>query len=166
MPLLKSTIKSSYPIPAYNYRVSFFDGDLKPGGEATSIGFSEVTGLNIEYEHVTYKTGLSFLSGYNIIRGMASPVKITLKKGMILNKHRDFFYQWLKSEDKSIATDSLKKDIIIDLCDERGIAIVRWLVKGAVPVRIEMPNFNSNDNEAAIESLEVVGHGLKVNFTL
>ena len=166
MPLSKDTIRTSYPVPAYNYRVGFFDGDFAQGKEATYIGFSQVTGLNIEYEHVTYRNGLSFLSGFNVVRGMANPVKVTMKKGIIRNKHKDFLYRWLKSEDKFLFANSLTKDIIIDLCDESGAPVVRWLVKGAVPVRMEMPEFNASDNEVAIETMEVVAHSLKVSFTL
>ena len=167
MALKKENIKTSYPIPAYNYRVTIYEGNFILGttGVAT-LGFSEVSGLSLEYEHAIYKNGLSFLTGINIVRGMANPVRVTLKRGVIRNEQKAFLYDWLKSQDKFLFMNSLMKDITVDLCDETGVALMRWLLKGAVPMKMEMPNFSATDNEVAIESMEVMAHSLKVNYTL
>jgi phage tail-like protein len=167
MALRKEDIIASYPVPAYNYRVTIYEGNeiMGSSGSAT-LGFSEVSGLTVAFEHTVYKNGLSFLTGANIIRGMTDPVRIVLKKGVMRGEKKAFLYDWLKSEDKFILPGSLKKDITIDLCDETGVAIMRWLVKGALPVKMEMPHFSATDNEVAIETLEVVAHSLKVNYSL
>jgi phage tail-like protein len=167
MALKKENIRDHYPVPAYNYRVAIYDGNYTSGSTGfTSLGFSEVNGLSVEYEHVIYKNGLSFLTGINIVRGMANPVRVTLKKGIIRGDQKAFLYDWLKSQDKFLFSDSLRKDITIDLCDEVGVALMRWLVKGAIPIKMEMPNFSATDNDVAIESIEVIAHGLKVNYSL
>jgi phage tail-like protein len=165
MALTKNELRATYPLPAYNYKVTIYGGDVGSSG-ATTLGFSEVNGLNVEYEHEVYRHGLSFLSGVTIIRGKANPVQVTMKRGIIPNESKDFFYKWLASEDKFLFLKGLTRDLTIDLCDEGGVALVRWLVKGAVPVKMEMPTFNADTNEVAIESLEVVAHSLKVNYTL
>ena len=45
MALTKDQIKTTYPLPVYNYKVEI-DGN--------TVGFSEVTGLSIGYETATY----------------------------------------------------------------------------------------------------------------
>ena len=44
----KQDIKATYPLPSYNYRVTV-------GSDVLS--FSEVSGLSVEHEPVTYKHG-------------------------------------------------------------------------------------------------------------
>src|SRR5687767_4211538 len=101
MPLTKQQIKSSYPLPAYNYRVTIYGSDLIAGAAgAAMLGFSEISGLTVKYEHVVYRHGLSYLTGPSIIRGKTDPVQVTMKRGMVHNGSRDFFYKWLASEDK------------------------------------------------------------------
>ena len=63
MALSKGEIKASYPLPAYNYRVTV---------ESDEVSFSEISGLNVEYEPVTYKHGFSFVLGDKIIPGMGT----------------------------------------------------------------------------------------------
>jgi len=41
MALTKDQIKTTYPLPVYNYRVEI---------NGTTVGFSEVSGLSIAYE--------------------------------------------------------------------------------------------------------------------
>lgn len=167
MALTKEKIKRSYPVPAYNYRVTIYDGEYAAGSKrSTTLGFSEVNGLSVEYEHAVYRNGLSFLTGINIVRGMANPVRVTLKKGVIRNEQKAFLYDWLKSQDKFLFSNILLKDITVDLCDEAGVAQIRWLLKGAVPMKMEMPNFSATDNDVAIETMEVMAHSLKVNYSL
>lgn len=165
--LNKAKIKSTYPLPAYNYRVTIYGSELIAGPtSATTLGFSEVSGLTVQYEHATYRHGLSFLSGPSIIRGMAEPVRVTMKRGIVYNESKEFFYKWLASEDKVMLLKRLTKDMTIDLCDESGSALVRWHVGGAVPIKMDMPGLSASDNEAAIETLEVVAHSLKVSYSI
>jgi phage tail-like protein len=152
MSLEPDQIKASYPLPVYNYRVTV--------GSST-MGFSEVSGLSANYEPVTYKHGLSFVMGVNIIPGMPQPVKLTLKRGIASGK--DFFAAWMEK----VYADPFKdatQDILIDLCDEAGKVVVRWKVKGALPVKLDAPSFTANSNEVAIETLELVAHSLQVDY--
>jgi len=148
----KDQIKASYPLPVYNYRVTVGD---------SVIGFSEVSGLNIDYEPVTYKHGLSFVMGVKIIPGMRQPIKLTLKKGVVQDK--DFLSKWLQDVYADPFKD-MKKDILIDLCDETGKAVVRWKVLRALPTKLDAPTFNSDSNEAAVEMLELVAHDIQVDY--
>ena len=152
MPLDRDQIKASYPLPVYNYRVTV---------ESSTMGFSEVTGLNVEYEAVTYKHGLSFLTGAKIIPGMRQPIRLTLKKGII--KGDDFLAGWIRDAYNNPLVTA-KKDILIDLCDEAGTPVVRWKVMGALPVKLTAPTFDAKSNEIAIQTLELVAHDIQVDY--
>ena len=74
-------IKSTYPLPSYNYRVTLLDG-----GEVTGLSFAEVSGLSLEYEAVTYKHGLSFAIGNHVIPGMRQPLRLSMQRGVAQNR--------------------------------------------------------------------------------
>ncbi len=155
MALSKDQIRDTYPLPVYNYKVTVQDDD-----DAPTISFSEVSGLSMEYKPVTYRHGLSFVLGFNIIPGMPEPIKLTLKKGLV--KGNDFLLRWIDESNNEPLIGSSKRDVVIDLCDETGTAVVRWTVLGALPTKLDAPGFNAESNEVAIESLELIAHGLKV----
>jgi phage tail-like protein len=150
-------IKSTYPLPSYNYRITILQG-----GDPLVISFSEVTGLSLEYEPVTYKHGLSFAMGVQIIPGMLQPIRLTMKKGLV--QGNDFLYRWMDGSYHQPSFYSTKRDVLIDLCDEAGQAVVRWTVQGALPTKLDAPSFDANSNEVAIETLELVAHGLRVDY--
>lgn len=148
----KTTIKSSYPLPVYNYRVTI---------DSVTLGFSEVSGLHVEYEPVTYKHGLSFVMGAKIIPGMRQPITLTLKRGIV---QRDaFLASWLH-DTYTNPFKSAKRDIQIDLCDETGTSVVHWKVLGAFPTRIDAPTFDADSNEVAIETVEVIAQDMQVDY--
>jgi phage tail-like protein len=153
----KQQIKTTYPLPVYNYRVTVVDE-----ATAAAVGFSEVSGLALEYEPVTYKHGFSFISGSIIIPGMRQPIRLTLKKGIV--KAGDFLYRWIERSYNEPFYQNIRRDIVIDLCDEAGGAVVRWKVRGALPVKLEAPGFDAGSNDVAIESMELIAHGLDVNY--
>jgi phage tail-like protein len=148
----KDQIRSSYPLPVYNYRVTI-NGD--------TLGFSEVSGLSVEYEPVYYHHGLSFALGAKIIPGQHKPIRLTLKKGII--KGKDFLSKWLQEAYANPFKDA-KQNILIDLCDQAGLPIVRWKVRGALPVKLDAPIFNASSNEVAVETLELVAHDIEVDY--
>ncbi|BBL70712.1 phage tail protein [Methylogaea oryzae] len=157
MPLSKEAIKSSYPLPVYNYRVTVLDD-----GEPSVIAFSEVSGLTVEDQPVVYRHGFSFAMGINIIPGMRQPIRLTLKKGLIRNG--SYLQEWLDRSHSSPAASSSKRDIVIDLCDESGLPAIRWNVKQALPVKLEAPTLAANSNDVAIASLELIAADLTVDF--
>ena len=145
-------IKSTYPLPGYNYHVTL--GSL-------SLGVAEITGLSVAYEPVTYKHGLSFAMGAKIMPGMRQPVKLTMKRGIV--RRGETFYRWLR-DTYANPLMSMKQDIVIDLCDETGLPIVRWKVLAAMPIRIDAPTFDARSNEVAIETIELIAQDLQVEY--
>ena len=157
MALTGQEIKTTYPLPVYNYRVTILDG-----GNAQVIGFSEISGLSVEYEPVSYVHGLSFALGGKIIPGKRQAIRVTMKRGIV--KSNDFLQGWLSKTYTDPFYDKAKRDILIDLCDEAGKAVVRWTVKKALPLKLEVSAFDANSNEVAIETMELAAHGLTVDY--
>ena len=59
---------------------------------------------------------------------------------------------------------SAKRDILIDLCDEKGDAVISWKVQDALPTKLDVPTFDANSNDVAIETMEFIAHGLRVDY--
>ncbi len=146
----KSIIKSTYPLPVYNYRVRI--------GEST-LGFSEVTGLSLQYEPITYKHGLSWKEGAEYMPGMKQPLRITLKRG-IVEKKNDLL-AWIGTVRQNKVE---KRDVVIDLCDETGVSVLTWQLRQAVPLKLDAPALNAASGEVAIESLEIMAGDLLITY--
>ena len=144
-------IKKSYPIPVFYYRVTI-DGD-------GSHAFSEVSGLSIEYETITYKDGMSYRDGAKHMPGLGTPVNLTLQKGIVRND--SYLLNWISTVRLNTVT---KRDVRIDLLDESGAAVVSWTVIDAFPIKLDAPSFNASSNEVAIESLELMASDLKIEY--
>ena len=140
----KQRIIDSYPLPAYNYQV------IIEGSEVMS--FSDVSGLEIDHEHVLYRHGFSWVVGDHLIRAQRKPINVSLKRGVV--KQRSYLYDWIKAGDK--------KDIRIALCDEVGMAVVSWDVSRALPFKLDAPAFSASSSDVAIESLDLIAHDLRI----
>jgi len=153
----RNHIRSTYPLPAYNYRVT-----ILKDGEPLVLSVAEVSGLSLQYEAVTYKHGLSFVMGDKIIPGMRQPIKLSMKRGVV--KSNDFLQNWIYRTYTDPFFDGAERNILIDLCDETGKPVIRWMVQGALPVKLDAPTFDANTNEVAIETMEFMAHGLQVDY--
>jgi phage tail-like protein len=147
MALTKEQIATDYPLPVYNYRVNIAD---------TTIAFSEVSGLDIGFDPITYKEShvADGKVGPNIMYmpGQITEVNISLKKGMVKAKSVPVLYEWINS----IALNRIdKRDITVSLCDETGTPVVIWKVIDAFPTKLTAPTFDANSNEVAVESMEL-----------
>lgn len=146
MAIDKQKISEIYPLPVYNYQVTINGVEI--------MSFSEISGLEIDHDHVLYRHGFSWAVGDHLIRGQRKPINISLKRGLI--KRRSDLYHWIKSGEK--------KDIRIELCDEAGMGIVVWEVSRALPFKLDAPSFSANANEIAIESLDLIAHDLRIKY--
>lgn len=152
MPTTPADIKNSYPLPVYSYRVTVND---------TQMGFHEVSGLRASHATVTYRHGLSDWTGSTIVRGKAEPVSLTLRRGII--RSRGDLVDWFSSA-RSGLSGTAKRDVIIDLVDGNGEAVVRWTAQRAFPIALDAPTFNAEEQGIAIETLELVAHGLQMKY--
>jgi phage tail-like protein len=138
--------RKSYPLAAYNFRVKV---------DETSMSFTEVSGLAVDYDHVTYRHGLSFLEGESIKTFYFDKfVAVTCKRGAILGSNPLFLHDWLSKRDL--------RSMDISLCDEKGAPVLAWKIVAAVPVSLKAPTFSAATNEAAIEAVELRVRGVSV----
>ncbi|MEM9214358.1 MAG: phage tail protein [Cyanobacteria bacterium P01_F01_bin.150] len=144
-------IKNTYPIPVFYYRVTIAGED--------AIAFSEVSGLSISYETITYKDGMSYRDGSKHMPGMKGDVSVTLKKGIV--RKDDYLFKWISSIQLNTVE---KRDMRVDLLDETGEAVVSWTITNAFPKKLDAPSFSATSNEVAIESLELMADSIKVDY--
>lgn len=134
------------PLPAYSFRATI-DGE--------SVGFSEVTGLSIERETVTYVHGLSHWEGETLITYPSGKHRqISLKRGVVAGDGR--FYDWL------IGASAESRPMDVSLYDEAGAPRVTWRIKAAIPIKLTGPSFDARSNEVAIDALDVMVSGVTV----
>ncbi|HEX3349520.1 MAG TPA: phage tail protein [Acetobacteraceae bacterium] len=138
--------KTTYPLPAYNFRVTV-DGQ--------SASFAEASGLAIEYETVTYRHGFSAWEGETITRFRAlKHVPLSLKKGTVAGN--TLFGDWLG------ASPTSARAIGISLCDEAGAPVVVWRIAEAIPTKLSAPTFDASTNQVSIETLDLLVSGISV----
>lgn len=146
MALPANVQRTSYPLALYNFRVTVAE---------TSMSFTEVSGIAVEYDHVTYRHGLSFAEGEQIQTFYFDKfVTVTCKRGTILGKDPLFLHDWLKKRDL--------RSMEISLCDEKGIPVLSWKIAAAVPVSLKAPTFSAGTNEASIDTVELRARGVSV----
>lgn len=149
MALTKNEIKTAYPLPVYNYRVEI---------AGISIGFTEVSGLSIARETITYKespVGAGAAGPVTMhMPAQATPPTITLKKGLVKNQSVTALYAWISSIQLNQVE---KRDVYVRLCDEKGAPVLSWKLLNAFPTKLDAPSFSAASNDAAIESLELMG---------
>lgn len=142
----KAEQKRAYPLPVYNFRVTV-DGQ--------AMSFSEVSGIQIEYESVTYRHGLSFWEGERIKTfRFDSFISVTLKRGVMRGSASTFLYEWLTSREIL--------PLEVSLCDEGGIPVLSWQINQSVPIKLEAPSFNADSNDVAVGSLELKARGVSL----
>ncbi|MCD6063674.1 MAG: phage tail protein [Flavipsychrobacter sp.] len=140
---------TQYPLPAFHFRVEW-------GG--TNLGFTEVSGLNVETQVIEYRDGLS--PDYSTIKmpGMQKYGNITLKRGVISGDN-EMFQWWNTAQLNKIE----RRDITISLLNEKHEPVVVWKVRNAFPVKVDGGALKATGNEVSIETLEVAHEGITVS---
>ncbi len=137
-------------LPAYSFSVVV---------DNKHLAFSEVSGLAVELETISYKHGLSFWEGEQIKSyKYEKPVTVTLKKGVVAG-HQDltFLYEWLKSRGP--------RQVAVNLVDDRGNPRVSWQIGKAIPVKLSAPTFDANSSEIAIDTFEMMALKISIIYT-
>jgi len=139
---------ANYPLVKFHFQVEW-------GG--TKIGFTEVSGLDVETEIVEYRDGAS--PEYSKIKmpGMQKFSNLTLKRGTF--KSDNEYYAWWNTVKLNTIE---RRDITISLLNEDHDPVVTWKVKSAWPTKIQSTDLKADGNEVAIESMEIVHEGLTI----
>ena len=139
---------ATYPLPKFHFQVQW-------GGER--IGFTEVTGLDMQVEAIEYREGSS--PEYSKIKmpGMHKFSNITLKRGTLAGDSD--FYKWVNEISLTKVT---RRDIVISLLNETHAPVMTWRAKQAFPVKLQASDMKSDGNEVAIETIELAHEGLNL----
>lgn len=150
MAIETANIPTDYPIPVYRFTVDC-------GLGAGKLGFTEVSGLDIGVETITYKDGLKKIH----MPGQPTDITITLKRGLVRNGSG--LYEWLNTIKGNQVE---KRDITISLLEpgETDKFIITWNVSNAFPKKLTAPSFNGSSNEASIEQLELMADNITIDF--
>jgi len=138
----------AYPLTVFSFRVDW-------GG--TNIGFSEVTGLNIEVQMIEYRDGISPEYSSRKMPGLKKYGNITLKRGVFASDNE--YFDWLNEINLNQIE---RRDITISLLDEENNPVMIWNIINAWPTKLTSPDLKASGNEAAIESIEIAHEGINI----
>ncbi len=139
---------AEYPLPKFHFQVEW-------GG--SNIGFTEVSGLDIETEMIEYRQGAS--PEYHKIKmpGMRKFTNVVLKRGSFAGDNE--FFQWFNTVNLNTIE---RRDITLSLLNENHEPVIVWKIKNAWPVKVQSTDMKADGNEVAIETLELAHEGLVV----
>lgn len=139
---------TDYPLPKFHFQVEW---------GAARVGFTEVTGLDVETEVIEYREGVS--PEYRKIKmpGLQKNSNITLKRGTLAADNA-FFTWW-----NTVSLNTIeRRDVTVSLLNEAHAPVMVWQVKNAWPTKIQSTDLKADGNEVAIESIELVHEGVKI----
>lgn len=139
---------TDYPIPKFHFQVEW---------KGTRVGFTEITGLDVETEVIEYREGNS--PEYRKIKmpGMQKNSNITMKRGTVAADN-EFFAWW-----NTVSLNTIeRRNLIISLLNEKHEPVMIWNVKNAWPTKIQSTDLKADGNEVAIESIEIAHEGVKI----
>ena len=139
---------ATYPLPKFHFQVEW-------GG--ARIGFSEVSGLDVESEVIEYRDGASPEYIKTKMPGMQKFSNITMKRGTFQGDN-DFFNWW-----NTVALNTIeRRDVTVSLLNETHEPVVVWTIKNAWPVKVQSTDLKADGNEVAIETIELAHEGLVI----
>lgn len=139
---------AQYPLPKFHFLVDW-------GG--TSIGFTEVSGLDVETEVIEYRNGASPEYSKTKMPGLRKFSNITLKRGTFQSDNE--FYEWFNTVQLNTIE---RRDLTISLLNESHEPVIVWKVKNAWPTKVQSTDLKADGNEVAIESMELAHEGLVI----
>lgn len=139
---------NQYPLPIFHFQVNW-------GG--TRIGFSEVSGLDMQVEVIEYREGSSPVYSKQKMPGIQKYSNITLKRGIFQGDNE--FFNWLNTVKLHTIE---RRDLTISLMNENHEPVMTWKVRSAWPVKVQSSDLKADANEVAIESIELAHEGLTI----
>ena len=158
--------KREDPPGAFNFAISLMDSASSTGAAITTIaintltdnidaGFNECTGLEMTLEVESYEEGGNNGTVLKFPTRMQWG-KLVMKKGIVKNTDLwDWVYGFTEGK-------VVRKDGLITLLGEKGLAHTVWKFKRGLPVKYSGPQFNAQQNAVAFESIEIEHEGLEL----
>lgn len=116
--------------------------------------FTEVSGVQIETEIEEYREGGLNEYAHKFVKGTRH-VPIILKRGISTEELWNWYCQVCKGK-------IVRRNGAIILFDKRKKEFKRWTFFDAYPVKWVGPEFNANSSEVAIQQIELVHNGFKM----
>jgi phage tail-like protein len=136
--------RASYPLAAYNFRVTV---------DGAAMRFSKVSGLSREHHVLTYRHGLSFVEGEQITKFRIDQyTPVTMEQGTVIGQTA--LHTWLERKTPC--------PMEVSLCNEKGIPAITWSIAKALPVKLTAPAFDARSNELSIEVFEIRAAGISI----
>jgi phage tail-like protein len=144
---MPNTAQRIDPFPAFKFCVEI--------GGITHAVFSECTGLEAEVDVFEYEEG--GLNDYvHKLPGRVKYADLTLKRGIASS---DALWDWYA---QTLQGRIERKNISVTLYDTSGTEYRRWNFDGAYPVKWTGPEFQADQNQAAIETLVFSHRGMQL----
>ena len=140
-----------YPPVSFYFQVTF----LKSGSPVGSTSFKEVGGLEFSFKTEEINEGGEEAS-YSL-PSQPGFGKLTLKRGLVVDSA---IRTWMLDAVKNFKFTPM--DLSIVLLNPKGKPLKTWSATNVWPVKWSISNFNSTENQLAIESMELAYH----TFTL
>lgn len=154
------------PVLGFNFAISLMDSSSSVGKAATSIaintltnnidaGFNECSGLEMNLEVEEYQEGGVNSTVHKFPTRMTWG-KLVLKKGLLKT---DLLWKWMYGFAEG---NVVRKDGLITLLNEQGLAHTVWQFRRGLPVRYSGPQLNAQQNAVAFETIEIEHEGLRL----
>lgn len=144
----QSTSTQMWPLPSFYFQISIGKDKLS---------FSEVSGLETEFEEISYRAGDSPVFTKLKMPGLRKVSDVTLKKGIF--KGDKALWNWLNS----VKLNTIERKVVtISLLDEANSPVTTWELTNAWPKKITIEGFKADGNTAAIETLILAHEGITI----
>jgi phage tail-like protein len=155
--------RSVDPALSYQFAVEFTEDPFGVLGFKIPITgyFSEISGLNVEWETAEYKT-VNFLglphSNFVPMRPVYGP--ITLRRGITSGEAFWLWHQLLALGAKPF----LRTYVMITMFDRSYEPMIQWSVERAWPSKVSGPEIRADSSDIGIEELTLVHGGIHRSY--
>jgi phage tail-like protein len=137
-----------YPLSKFHFQVDW-------GG--ARIGFTEVSGLDVETEVIEYREGANREYSKLKMPGLRKFGNVTMKRGVFASDND--YYAWFNT----VSLNKIeRRDVTVSLLNEQHEPVMVWKIKNAWPAKIASTDLKADGNEIAIESIELAHDGLSI----
>lgn len=139
----------AWPLPSFYFKVSISNvGD---------ISCCEVSGLETEYEEVTYRAGDSPVFTKLKMPGLRKASDLTIKQG--ISKDDRALRDWVNQVKQNIIQ---RETVTVSLLDESGNPVQTWEAMNAWPKKITREEIKADGNAYSFETLVIAHEGVYV----
>lgn len=139
----------AWPLPSFYFKVSISNvGD---------ISCSEVSGLETEYEEITYRAGDTPVFTKLKMPGLRKAGDLTIKQG--ISKDNKAVLDWVNQVKQNIIQ---RETVTVSLLDESGSPVKTWEAVNAWPKKITREEIKADGNTYSFETLVIAHEGVYV----